>query len=153
MNTLKIPILKTEHYSKAFGHTIPPLNEKLKNTKHTTIEKRTFSMLTPTTEDFLQQNKERDTIILSGIETHVCILQTSLDLLERGYKVVLVTDGVSSQRKMDREIAIERVREEGGVLTTAESLVYEIMRTSLCGEFKEILGFIKERNANKEDFF
>ena len=91
MKTYEIPVIVTEHYSKAFGKTVPELEELLKDIDHKRYEKRVYSMMNDELEKL-----ERKTIILTGIEAHVCVLQTALDFLDRGFKVCIVEDAVSS---------------------------------------------------------
>jgi isochorismate hydrolase len=97
---------------------------------------------------------ERSYYVLFGIETHVCVQQTALDLLSEGKHVVLVTEGVSSSRALDRSTAIHRIASAGADLMTAESVLFELMRTTDCGEFKEVSAIAKEissySNRNKD---
>ena len=86
--------------------------------------------------------------MLFGIEAHVCVQQTTLDLLERGYNVHLVLDGVSSIREHDRNVAIKRLSEAGAVTTTSESLIFELMRDAKHPKFKEVLEVIKEERPD-----
>ena len=83
-------------------------------------------------------------MILVGIESHICVTQTTLDLLERGHKVYILADGVSSCNKEEVPIALKRLAREGAVVTTSESMLYEIMGDAGIKEFKAIATLVKE---------
>ena len=78
------------------------------------------------------------------METHVCILQTCLDLIEKNYEVYLLADGITSIRSWERSIALKRLEKEGGVITTFESAVFDLLKDSKDENFKPILQIIKE---------
>jgi nicotinamidase-related amidase len=82
-------------------------------------------------------------VIVSGIEAHICVLQTVTGLLEAGYQPVVVEDCISSRKANDKAVAVERMRKEGALITTYESLLYELCRFAGTKEFKEILKLIK----------
>jgi hypothetical protein len=82
--------------------------------------------------------------IIVGIESHICVTQTTLDLLALGHKVYVLADGVSSCNKEEVHIALARLRAEGAVVTTSESCIYEVMGDAGIGEFREIAGLVKE---------
>lgn len=137
----EVPIIVNEQYKKGIGETIPSLHELTKDYPH--FEKTTFSCCG--NEDGLQaiKNSGRDTVILAGIETHVCVLQTAIDLLEEGFRVVLVTDCVNSRKQSDKHMAIERLVQAGVVPTTYESLLFEITVNAKHPVFKEISKLVK----------
>ncbi len=83
---------------------------------------------------------------MCGIEAHICVLQTALDLLELGCKVHVVCDAVSSQRPYDRTVAFERMQREGAVMTTTESVLFELMGTAQHESFKSISTMLKVHN-------
>ena len=98
------------------------------------FEKKKFSMMTDEVMECIDQKEEfkgRDSIVLFGIEAHVCVQQTCLDLLEMGKEVHVVCDGVSSQQPFDREIALKRMANAGAFLTTAQSLAFMLMQCKL----------------------
>eukprot|EP00871_Galdieria_phlegrea_P005890 jgi/Galph1/789/GphlegSOOS_G5575.1 len=130
----KIPVIATEQYPKALGHTV----EELNTDKMRVFEKTVFSMIVPEVEKALLEHSLRRTAVIVGIETHVCVLQTTIDLLEKGYSVHIVTDGVSSQRTMDRTTAFRRLEQAGAWLTTYESLLFQLMRTKDHPSFKQV---------------
>lgn len=138
----KIPLIITEHYVKAFGNTIDDLKTTWPEGSQV-FEKTLFSMLTPDVKKALEQHSERKIVVLYGIETHVCVQQTALDLIELGYEVHLPVDGVSSQRKQDREAALTRLEKAGAFLTTSESLLFELCKDAKNEEFKKLLPLFK----------
>jgi nicotinamidase-related amidase len=89
----------------------------------------------------------RKTIIVCGIETHVCVLQTVLDLLKLHYHVMVVKDATSSYALIDRNTAIERMQNAGAIITTTEALIYELTEKAGTEEFKRILEIVKERRS------
>lgn len=137
----EIPFIINEQYKKGIGETIPSLRELVDSDPH--FEKTTFSCCG--NEDGLDAIKKtgRKTAILAGIETHVCVLQTALDLLEEGFKVVLVTDCVSSRKLKDKETAIQRLIQAGVIPTTYESLLFELTVNAKNAVFKEISKLVK----------
>lgn len=86
-----------------------------------------------------------------GIESHICVTQTTLDLLANGHKVYILADGVSSCNKEEVVIALERLRKEGAVITTSESWLYEVMGDAAIGEFKQIAGVVKENSGRTKE--
>jgi maltooligosyltrehalose synthase len=84
-------------------------------------------------------------VALFGIEAHVCVLQTALDLRDAGYDVHVVADGVSSTRQADRAIAFERMKQAGCFFTTSESLVFQLCETAQFPRFKEVSALMKEK--------
>ena len=89
------------------------------------------------------RNLNRSQILLVGIETHVCVQQTALDLLEMGLLPVVLADAVSSRRPSDREVALARMRDAGAVITTVESAIYEMMVESGTELFKRLLPIVR----------
>jgi len=146
---LNIPIVLSEQMPEKLG---PTVSEIKKGELKLVYSKSKFSMLTNQVEEFLQQFKPR-TVFLVGIEAHVCILQTSLELLSRGIKVYVVVDAVSSQKESDRKIAFKRLEQSGCILTTYESLAFELVGDSAHPSFKKLFPLFKqERPDPKLDF-
>lgn len=140
---LKIPIIVTEQYSKALGPTIPECfaNGELQEHRERgmVIEKKMFSMITSEMKEYIGKfpsNKRK--FVLFGIEAHVCVQQTCLDLLELGYEVYVICDAVSSQQKYDRKVALRRMEKAGAVLTTAQSLAFMLLQTADHDSFKTV---------------
>ncbi len=135
---LGIPIILTEQ--KNLGNTVEAIRELVDSKP---IQKLSFSCLKCDEfyREFKRINPKR--CILIGIEAHICILQTALDLLREGCEVYVAVDCIGSRNGFDKEIAIQRMSLEGVKLTTAESMIYEIMQTAEHERFKEILQIVK----------
>jgi nicotinamidase-related amidase len=151
---LDIPIVVTQQYTKVFGPTIsdifpsPEIQSKIK-----VYEKKSFSMITDEVRYVLQSDGRPRSYILVGIEAHVCVQQTCLDLLSmKSADVHVVADGISSQRLYDRNIAIERMRSSGAHITTAQSAAYMLMGTADHPQFKAITQFTKDHMAGPNEF-
>lgn len=86
--------------------------------------------------------------VIVGIESHICVTQTTLDLLREGHKVYILADGVSSCNKEEIPVALARLRGEGAVVTTSESFIYECMGDASIPEFKEIVKLVKETKVS-----
>jgi len=95
-------------------------------------------------QEFLKElkNKKITNLIVCGIETHICIQQTALDCLQKGFEVILVSDAMSSRNRVDHEIALQRMIQNGAILTTTESIIFELCKTADRNEFKEIRNII-----------
>ncbi|KAJ3325883.1 Isochorismatase domain-containing protein 1 [Boothiomyces sp. JEL0866] len=141
---LQIPLIVTEHYPKALGSTFPEINI---NSASLVAEKTKFSMWIPKVEDHVK-SLNTQTVVLFGIESHVCILQTTLDLLRNDIEVYLVLDGISSCNQPEMKVAVERMREAGAFLTTSESILFQLMGDATHKNFKEISGLIKETKSD-----
>jgi nicotinamidase-related amidase len=89
----------------------------------------------------------KKTVIVCGIETHICVLQTVLDLLKRRYHVLLVRDATSSNAPVDRETAIDRMCSAGAMIGTTEAVIYELTERAGTEEFGRILEIVKERRS------
>jgi nicotinamidase-related amidase len=140
-----LPIILTQQYTKGLGETVPVILEALDTTgsPFDKIEKTSFSCYgEPTFVTALEQTL-RKTVILCGIETHVCVQQTALDLLENGYMVYLIHDCVSSRSNNDKKYAQRRIGEAGAVGTTYEALLFELCVSAKAPEFKAISALVK----------
>ncbi len=132
-------IFVSEQNPLKLGETIPELLPKARFKK---IEKMGFSLAN--IQDFLKElkNKKITTLIVCGIETHICIQQTVLDCLEKGLEVIIISDAMSSRNRNDHEIALQRMIQSGAILTTTESIIFELCKTADRKEFKEIRNII-----------
>ena len=141
LKVLGIKIFVTEQYVKGLGLTVDPIAMALGDIKR--VEKSSFSCCDEprVMEDLALASK--DNIIIAGIESHVCVLQTVIDLIGNGYRAVVVEDCISSRKENDKIMAVERMRQEGAVITTYESLLFELLRYSGTEEFKAISKLIK----------
>ncbi len=136
-----IPILVTEQYVKGLGKTIPAVQIALQDVEP--IEKIAFS--TCGSSEFrsaLTATKARD-IILCGIEAHVCVLQTTLDLLSEGYRVFVPADAVCSREKMNWKLALGIMRDAGAVIGSTEIFVFQMLKAAGTDSFKKLSKLIK----------
>jgi nicotinamidase-related amidase len=141
LQVMAIPVLRTQQYTRGLGPTVEAVDEALGDVP--IIEKISFSCCDePVFNEALQQTGRRQ-IVLAGIEAHVCILQTALDLGDAGYTPVVVADCISSRKEHDRQIALERMRSEGIPVVTYESLLFELCRYAGNDTFRAILDLIK----------
>ncbi|ETN76967.1 isochorismatase family protein [Necator americanus] len=134
---LEMPIFVTEQYPKGLGHTVSDLG--LSDIKK--YEKTRFSMCVP---DLLPALGDSKNIILVGIEAHACVLQTTLDLLEKGKNVHVVVDAVSSRSLPDRKYAFKQMDRAGAVLTTSECVLLGLLQDASHPKFKEVQKLILE---------
>ena len=132
-------IFLSEQNPFKLGATIPELLPKNGFKK---IEKMQFSLAN--IQEFLEElkNKKITNLIVCGIETHICIQQTALDCLQKGFEVILVSDAMSSRNRVDHEIALQRMIQTGATITTTESIIFELCQTADRKEFKEIRNII-----------
>jgi len=136
---LDVPVVATQQYTKVFGETVKDCfaSEDELAAIALCAEKKQFSMLTDEVRAKLAELNKKSYIIV-GIEAHVCVQQTCLDLLEQGADVHVVCDAVSSQQQYDREIALRRLGDAGAFLTTAQSLAFMLMRSADHPNFKTV---------------
>jgi nicotinamidase-related amidase len=133
---LNIPVLATEQYPKGLGKTIPKIQHLIPDVQP--LEKMDFSCLpAPGFKDRLAALQRRQ-IVVTGIETHVCVTQTVLDLLAHGDEVFVVSDATGSRRRQDAETALRRLDKSGAVILSAESVVFEWLRRAGTEPFKAL---------------
>jgi nicotinamidase-related amidase len=137
---LGLPAIATEQYVKGLGETVPALKEKL--TKPS-LEKMSFSCCGG--EGFLEALAAtgRRQVIITGMETHVCVLQTVLELLSNGYVVHLVCDAVMSRRKENWKTALKTLAAAGAVLTSTEAVLFQLLRVAGTEEFKKLSKLVR----------
>ncbi|XP_071493131.1 isochorismatase domain-containing protein 1-like [Diadema antillarum] len=138
---LDIPVIVTEQYPSGLGHTVGEL--ELDVNKSVVFSKTKFSMVIPEVVQKLDELPEVKSIILVGIEAHVCIQQTALDLLAKGFDVHIVADAVSARSMMDRQFAYERLRQFGAIITTSESVLFQLLGDKNHPKFKEVQALVK----------
>jgi nicotinamidase-related amidase len=139
-NMLEVPVLISEQYPKGLGNTVPELLALLPNIKP--VEKTTFSCLAE--PKFSRQlTVDRPQIILAGMEAHICVLQTSLDLQASGKQVFVAEDAIISRSPANKANALARMREAGCVITNTESVVFEWLGKAEGDAFKAISKLIK----------
>lgn len=141
MQVFAIPVIVTEQIPEKLGPTIGPVAALLPDVPR--IPKSDFSCCGD--EKIMKALKaaERRQVLLSGIETHVCVYQTAIDLLGYGYEVHVVADAVSSRTALNRKIGIRKMRDEGVHLASTEMVLFELIRTADDPKFKEIFKIVK----------
>ena len=141
LTELKIQLLITQQYSKGLGETVSEISTVIPDFSF--IEKRDFSCCDePVVMDKLKELGAKN-IIICGIESHVCVLQTAVDLKEAGFNPIVVFDCISSRTIESIKIAKERFRFEGILMTSYESILFELTRSSAASEFKAISKLVK----------
>ncbi len=138
---LGVPRVVTEQYPKGLGRTLPKLMKVLGEAS--IHEKMKFSACVEPVAAAIKDSG-RSTVVVIGIEAHVCVLLTCLDLLERGYRVALPLDGTASRRAIDRDAAVRRLLTAGVVPTTVESVMFEWAQTAEGDAFRAIRDIVKE---------
>lgn len=139
---LGIPIVITEQYVKGLGATVESLRDALADS-YQPIEKACFSSYGCESFRLALERLGRKQVLLAGIEAHVCVYQTAIDLLSNGYEVHLLEDAVNSRTSENREIAIRRLMQEGAKLTSVEMALFELTVTSGTDEFRAISKIVK----------
>lgn len=141
LRVLNVPIVVTEQYTKGLGTTVPEIAAALGT--YDPIEKMSFSCCGNPKIEATVLGSNRHQFIVFGIEAHVCVQQTVFDLLAQGQKVVVLDDCVSSRSANDARVALERMRDAGAVISTMESVLFELLRVSGTQEFKSISALVK----------
>jgi nicotinamidase-related amidase len=138
---LDIPVTATEQYPKGLGPTVAELARRVAERP----EKLGFSCcaLPSVVEGFRRQQRSR--ILVAGIESHVCVLNTVLDLLAADFRVYLAVDAIASRYAVDHEIAVRRLESAGAILTTAETALFEWTGGAHHPKFKQMSALVQER--------
>jgi len=140
---LKMPAIVTTQYSKGLGNTVPEVASLLPETQ--AIEKQIFSCFG--SDVFCSTLKRlpgnRNTVVLCGMESHICVAQTALAALREGYLVHVASDAVSSRTEWNWKIGLDRMRDAGAVVSSTEMIIYETLRSSDTSAFKDMLKYLK----------
>ena len=140
---LKMPTLMSTQYSKGLGNTVPEIASMLPDVEP--LEKMAFSCFG--SDVFCSALKRvpgnRNTVLLCGMESHICVAQTALAALREGYLVHVAADAVSSRTELNWKIGLERMRSAGAVISSTEMMIYEALRSSGTSEFKDMLKHLK----------
>jgi nicotinamidase-related amidase len=140
---LKIPAVMSTQYAKGLGPTVPEIASLLPETE--AIDKDRFSCFG--SDAFCTLLKRlpgnRNTLLLCGMESHICVTQTALAALREGYLVHVASDAVSARTEWNWKIGLERMRSGGAVISSTEMMIYELMRSSSSSAFKEMLPHLK----------
>ena len=142
LRALNIPMLVTQQYTKGIGMTVPVLVDAI-GEEFEYLDKITFSCADD--EAILKRIEEsgKRNIIICGIEAHICVLQTVIDLKAKGFNVILVEDCVGSRKESNRQLGLKRALLEGAIPTSYESILFELTRIAKADVFKEISKLIK----------
>lgn len=137
---LNIPLLVTEQYPKGLGRTV---NDIKLGSDQEIIEKISFDCFG--CDEFVNKIDQinRPSLVIFGIEAHVCVLKTTLSALSRSYEVHLIADAVSSRTQRNRDIAIERMRQSGAFIASTEMILFQLMDKAGTDEFKAISKLVK----------
>ena len=137
---LKIPIIWTEQYPAGLGPTIPEIAELLTGEP---IAKTAFSCCGERRFVEAMEKRGRNQVLLCGIETHVCVYQTAVDLLESGYEVHVASDAVSSRTSGNKDIGLAKIKDAGADITSVETALFELLKTAEGEKFEAILHIVK----------
>ncbi len=142
---LQLPVLATTQYSRGLGDTVPEIAALLPQTTiHDKVEFGCFGSAA-----FCSAIKslpgERTTLLVCGMETHICVMQTVLGALSSGYVVHVASDAVGSRSEWNWHIGLNRMQDAGAVISSTEMMMYELLRTSKSDAFKELLPFLKTK--------
>ena len=139
---LEIPVIATTQYARGLGETVADVKSLLPNPA---IDKQSFSCFG--SDAFCSAMKrlpgQRNTVLLCGMESHICVAQTALAALREGYLVHVASDAVSSRTEWNWKIGLERMRAAGAVISSTEMMIYELLRGSGTDAFKEMLKQLK----------
>lgn len=140
---LKIPALVSTQYAKGLGSTVPEIDSLLPATAP--IDKTLFSCFGSDLFCSLLKRLpgQRNTLLLCGMETHICVAQTALAALREGYLVHVASDAVSSRTEWNWKVGLNRMQQAGAVISSTEMMIYELMRSSSSEAFKELLPHLK----------
>lgn len=137
LKILDVPMYITQQYTKGLGMSIPEIQEAAATTDY--IDKIAF-----TAYDAVKWKlRAKKYVIVCGIEAHICVLQTVIDLKAAGFVPVLVADCISSRKESDKQIALDRARQEGAIVTTYESLLFELLQVAGTDTSKQIQRLIR----------
>lgn len=140
---LGIPVLLTTQYAKGLGETVPEISSLIDDVQ--AIDKLQFSCFGKDT--FCSAVKSlpgnRNTMLLCGMETHICVMQTALGALDQGYLVHVASDAAGSRAESNWKVGIDRMRDAGCVISSTEMMMYELLRQSGTPAFKELLPHLK----------
>jgi nicotinamidase-related amidase len=139
---LSLPVVLSTQYSKGLGQTIPEIASLLPNVR--AVDKLEFGCFG--NGEFcsaISVLSGRNTLLLCGMEAHICVMQTALGALNQGLTVHVAADAVSSRTELNWKLGLERMKEAGAVISSAEMMTYELLSKSGSAEFKEMLQYLK----------
>ena len=134
---LGVPMIVTQQYTKGLGITVQEIRDAMESDDY--IDKISFTAF----DSVKEQIRDKKFVIVCGIEAHICVLQTVIDLVEAGFVPVVVEDCISSRKPNDKKVAMKRMLQEGAIVTTYESLLFELLKVAGTDESKRIQRLIK----------
>lgn len=138
---LNIPVTVTEQYPKGLGPTIEEIKDSVDN--FAPVEKVVFSCARSPEFESEIKDTGRGSVLLCGVETHVCVLQTAIDMVNKGYTVYVPADAVISRRELDWEKGINLIEKAGAVVGTTEAFLFQLLETAGTDEFKQISKLVR----------
>lgn len=140
---LKIPRLMTTQYPKGLGNTVPEIASLLPEAQ--AIDKQIFSCFGSDVfcSVLKRQPGNRNTLLLCGMESHICVMQTALAALREGYIVHVASDAVSSRTEWNWKVGLDRMKTAGAIISSTEMMMYELLKSSSSAGFKELLPYLK----------
>ena len=139
-----VPVVATEQYPKGLGSTVASLAdliaERPAKTQFSALECTGWGTAAASSDDRFQ-------VVVAGMESHVCVLQTVLDLLAAGYQTFVVVDAIAGRRDLDHQVALERMANSGATLTSAEAVLFEWCESASAPEFKQLSALVKGRGT------
>jgi nicotinamidase-related amidase len=142
-NILELPVVVTTQYAKGLGPTVPEIASLIKNSE--SIDKLEFGCFG--SNEFRSALKalpgNRNTVLICGMEAHICVMQTALGALNEGYLVHIASDAIGSRVRWNWDIGIDRMRAAGAVISTTEMMIYELLRSSGTAQSKEMLPYLR----------
>lgn len=138
---LGIPVTVTEQYPKGLGPTIDEIKDSVEG--FSPVEKVVFSCARSPEFESAINATDRKSVLLCGVETHVCVLQTAIDMVNKGYTVYVPADAVISRRELDWEKGINLIEKAGAVVGTTEAFLFQLLETAGTDEFKQISKLVR----------
>ncbi|KAH8346341.1 hypothetical protein KR084_005918 [Drosophila pseudotakahashii] len=146
---LDVPLIVTEHYPEKLGKTVAQLD-----VSHAKLVsgKTLFSMITPEVKAVIKDifSGKPEDVVLYGLESHICVEQTAIDLLEQNINVYIVADCCSSRLTQDRDLALDRLRQAGCVITTSESVIFDLVRDKNNPKFDVVRKLVNQPSVDME---
>lgn len=136
-----LPLIVTEQYPKWLGSTLPEIKESLPS--YEPIDKLHFNCCDVEAFNSRLESTDLKNVILTGVESHICVFQTCFSLIERGYRVHVPQDAVDSRTEANWKVGLELMRETGALITSTEAIIYQILKKAGTREFKEMLKTMK----------
>jgi len=139
-NAMDLPVLVTEQYSKGLGPTVPELGRRLRTARCIQEKLKFTACVEPVRQELVASGAR--SVVIAGIEAHVCVTQTALDLIEAGYITAVAVDATSSRRPEDRDTAIQRMIQAGVLPMTVESVLFELVGEAGGDRFRSIRSIV-----------